>query len=330
MKKKSIFILLAVLVALAAIAFIIHNMGERGEKKADKESILFPSFTADRVSSVEVKTKDRKVRLNKEGDIWVVATADNYPADQKEVEKMLDTVVELKSTVIASKSADKHSRFEVDVASGVGVAMLGAGEGDVLAHFFVGKMGADFMSTYIRRADQDMVLLADGYLRGIFDKGIRGWRDRTIFDFDTSQVQRLTLVSQEKGEIAIEAQEDGNWQIIKPEVAPGKKDEVDKIVREISKLSADDFAEKKDPADESADPLKEYKLDEPQSKVTVDLKDGSVRILHVGDKSNQRYYVKREGEDAVFTLSKSKLDRIFKGLEDLKAEPETPEDATDK
>ncbi|MFC1712229.1 DUF4340 domain-containing protein [Candidatus Poribacteria bacterium] len=321
MKKKNILILLGVLAVLVLAAILIEGMGKRDEKKVDEESILFPGFAADQVSSIEIKTEDKEVKLNKEGETWLVATADNYPADQEAVEKILDTMTDLKSTLTASRSAEKHSQFEVDEESSVVVTMLGSDSEDALARIFIGKMGPDFMSTYIRKADQDAVLLADGYLRGTFDRGPRGWRDRTIFDFDTTQVQSLTLTSQEKGEISIEAQEDGSWQIIEPEVSPGEKDAVDGIISDISKLSADDFAEKKEPTDEDTDPLSEYKLDEPQSKVTIELKDGSVRILHVGDISGQRYYVKREGKDAVFILSKSKIDRIFKGLEDLKAEP---------
>jgi hypothetical protein len=333
MKLKSILILLAVLVVFVLAAIIIEGpIGRRGKKKAAEESILFPGFEIDRVSAAEIKTKDRKVRLNKENGVWVVATSDNYPADPEAVETMLSKVKDLKSMLVASKSADKHSQFEVD-ESGIGVAMLGA-EDEVLAHFFVGKQPQrDFMSTYVRRADQDVVHQVDGYLKSIFDKGTRGWRDRTIFSFDASQVQRLTLISQEKGEIAISAQEDGSWQIIKPEVAPAEKEAVDDIVRDISDLSADDFAEKKEPAEEETPPeeaispeeelanlLKEYKLDEPQSKIMADLRDGTARVLLIGDKSGYRHYVKREDKDTVFLLSKSKIDRLFKDLEELKAE----------
>jgi hypothetical protein len=100
---------------------------------------------------------------------------------------------------------------------------------------------------------------------------------------------------------------------------------VDDIVRSVSKLSADDFAEEKEPPEgeeEAVSPLKEYKLDQPQSKVIVDLKDGTSRILLIGDKSGYRHYVKREDKDTVFMLSKSKIDRLFKALEELKANVE--------
>ena len=302
MKKKNIFILLFVLGVFVLAAFIMEGpIGKRKERKAAKESILFPGFETDRVASVEISAKDREVRLDREGDSWVVATSDNYPADAEAVETMLDRVGDFRAAFTASRSAEKHSLFEVD-ESGIEVKMLGTAE-DVLAHLFIGKLGPG-MSSYIRKADQDTVHKVDGYVGPIFDKADRGWRDRTIFDFDASQVQRLTLISQDKGEVAIEALEGGGWQIVSPEVVPAEDAAVGEIVRDIAGLSADDFADEEDP--------EEYKLEDPQSKAMVDLKDGTARILLVGGESGYRRYVKREGKETVFLLSKSKIDRIFK------------------
>jgi len=322
MKKKSIFILLIIFAALVAVAIIVEGpMSNRDKKKAAKESILFPGFDADQVSSVEITTPERNVKLSRENDSWVVATADNYSAAPEAIEEMMEAVKDLKLNRIASKSAEKYSQFRVDEA-GVEVKMLGAGE-DVLAHFIVGKPGPDYVfSTYIRKADREEVLLVDGSVRTAFDKGSRGWRDRTIMKFDPTQVQRLTLISQDKGEIAIEAQENGDWQIIKPEVVPADRETVDEIVRDIANLSADDFAEKKE--------LQEYKLDEPPSKFMVDLKDGTSRIVLFGDEANRQFYVKSEGKDVVFTLSKTRTESIFRDLEALKAQPKEAEEEAGK
>jgi len=323
MKKKSIFILLVIFAALVAVAIIVEGpMSNRDKKKAAKESILFPGFDADQVSSVEITTPERSVKLSRENDSWVVATADNYSAAPEAIKEMMDVVKDLKLNRIASKSAEKYSQFRVDEA-GVEVKMLGAGEEDVLAHFIVGKPGPDYVfSTYIRKADREEVLLVDGSVRTAFDKGSRGWRDRTIIKFDPTQVQRLMLISQDKGEIAIEAQENGGWQIIKPEVFPADKETVDEIVRDIANLSADDFAEKKE--------LQEYKLDEPLSKLMVDLKDGTSRIVLFGDEANRQFYVKSEGKDVVFKLSKTRTESIFKDLEALKAQPKEAEEEAGK
>ena len=64
----------------------------------------------------------------------------------------------------------------------------------------------------------------------------------------------------------------------------------------------------------------------------ADLKDGTARVLLIGDKSGYRHYVKRAEKDTVFLVSKSKIDRMFKGLEELKMEvqpEEEPEEATE-
>ena len=237
---------------------------------------------------------------------------------------MLNKIKDMKSVLVASKSADKHPQFQVDEKDGVQVKVFGP-EQKLMAHFFVGKMGSDFMSTYIRKADKNKVLLVDGYLKPTFAKGTRGWRDRTIFNFDASQVQRLTLVSEKKGEVALEAQDNGEWQILKPDVAPADKDKVDKIVKAIAKLSADDFAvkktdKKKETESKPGDVLKEYKLDSPQSKIMVDLKDGTSRVLLIGKKSTGRYYVKRPDKDVIFMVYKSRIDNIFKNPDELKAQ----------
>ena len=167
MKKKSIFILLIIFAALVVVAIIVEGpMSNRDKKKAAKESILFPGFDADQVSSVEIKTPEKSVKLSRENDSWVVATADNYSAAPEAIEEMMEAVKDLKLNRIASKSAEKYSQFRVDEA-GVEVKMLGAGE-DVLAHFIVGKPGPDYVfSTYIRKADREEVLLVDGSIRTI-------------------------------------------------------------------------------------------------------------------------------------------------------------------
>ncbi|MBD3184056.1 DUF4340 domain-containing protein [Candidatus Poribacteria bacterium] len=320
MKNKKILILLSIFIVLLVITIILER--PFGDKESDEETLIFPDFDADQVVSVEIKTKDKEVKLNKEGDTWIVATADNYAADAKAVSDMLAKVKELEISLVASKSADKHAQFEVDEENGTQIKLFGP-EDKLLAHLFVGKMGSDFMSTYVRKANQDRVLLVDGYLKSSFDKGTRGWRNRTIFDFDESQAQRLTLVPEDKDEIAIEAQEDGSWQILKPEVAPGNKEEIDRIVRDIAKLSADDFPKKEEETEETPiDLLEKYNLNPPKSKIMVDLKDGTARVLLIGDESNAKNYVKREEKDTVFMVYKSKINKIFLDIESLKAKVE--------
>lgn len=311
MKTKQILILLGILVVLFIAVLISKNPFSKYEKESEIQS-LFANFDKNNVAKIEISKSDRTTVLTKNGDKWLVETMDNYSADQEEVKKLLDKVSEFNTDQLISKNPEKQSVFEVDDSSGI-EAKLSDSDGEVLAHFFVGKSGPDFMSAYVRKAESDKVYLMDGYLSSIFDKGERGWRDRTIFAFNKGNITQLTIESQGE-KVVLPKDEKGNWIIIEPESAKAKSEEVDKIVDTLSKLSASDFAEKKE--------LSEYGLDEPKSKISAMLNDGSIKTLLVGNKDNSKYYVKRADSDIVFILYKYKIDKLLKKFEDLKAESE--------
>lgn len=323
MNKKNIFILLAILLGLIIIAFIIEvPLGKRGEKKQAKESIIFPGFSLDKANSVEIKSRGTVTKLLREDGKWIISTEDKYPVDLKALEEMLNKVKDMKSSLVASKSSKKYSQFEVDSTNGIEVQIMGS-EGKDMAHFFVGKMGPDFMSTYLRRADQDRILLVSEYLRSVFDKGKNGWRDKTVISFDSSKAQKLSLIKDNK-ETLIEAKEDG-WQILKPEVFAADKAVVDEIVKDLSNLTADDFIDEK--SSDQASLLKEYGLDNPKSRIIINTKDGDTKTLFVGNESEGKYYVSNPDKKTVFTIYKSHIERLFRDLGELKAKSEKPAEA---
>jgi len=317
MKNKQLLILLGIFVVLLVVVFISKNPFSKYEKTAESGS-LFPNFNKDNIAKIETIKSENKTVLIKNAGKWLVKTMDNYPADQEEVEKLIDKVAEFETSQLISKNPEKQSIFEVD-NSGL-EAKLYNSSGELLADFFVGKNGPDFMSTYVRKADSDKVYLVDGYLKSIFDKGERTWKDRSIFDFNKEDITQLTIVS-ENQKIVIPKDEEGNWKIIEPEAADAKKDEVDKIADKFSTLEASDFAEEKE--------LKEYGFDEPKSKLSAMLSDGSVKTLLVGNKQDSKYYVKTDDKETIYILYKYIIDDLFKKFEDLKQktkEQEKPEE----
>jgi len=321
MKTKQLLILLGILVVLFVIVLVSKNPFSRYEKKGETKS-LFVDFDKNNVVKIEltkpvlseVEGSDETTVLTKDGDKWLVETMENYPADQEEVDRLLDKVSEFKTDRLASKNPEKQSKFEVD-SSGI-EAKLSDSNGKVLAHLFVGKSDPVSMITYVREADSNEVYRVVGYLNPIFDKGERTWKDRTIFDFNKGNITQLTIESEE-GKVILPKDEEGNWKIIEPKPANAKKEEVDKIADTLSKLEVSDFAEKKE--------LKEYGLYEPKSKISAMLNDGSTKTLLIGNKEDSKYYVKRADSDIVFILYKYRIDELLKKFEDLKEESEEEE-----
>ena len=322
MKTKQLLVLIGVLVVLGLLVLIFENpFGKTEEqKKVEEAKQLFPSFNKADVTKIEIIAAfgTTTTTLVKQNNQWLVESMNNYPADQKGVEELLDKVTDMKTIQRASSNPEKQAVFQVD-SSGV-EAKLTDGSGRVLVHLFAGKTTPEIFNSYVRAADSNDVYIVEGYLKATFDKGYRSWRDRTIFAFLKEDVTHLTIQSEEE---AVELQIDaaGEWQMLKPLVAAAQKTEVETITDLMSALETDDFAESKD--------LSEYGLDAPIASITATLKDGSARRLLIGMEESGSHYVKRQDKAQIFELNKARVDKLIKKSADLKAETPAPKSDND-
>lgn len=321
MKTKQILILLGVLALLVVLVLIVANPFRKDEytKKIEAAEMLFPNFDKERITQIEITAAGATTTLKKENNQWVVASMDNYPADSEGVGELLDKVAEFKKVNLRSKNPEKQSSFQVD-SSGTEAKLLDSG-GNTQAHVFVGTTTQSYLSSYIRVADSDHVYVAKGYLKSIFDKGTRTWKDRTIFDFNKGDVMQINIKS-EAEEIELQLGADGKWQMLTPTVASAKQTEIDGLLGKLSALDADDFAEPKED-------LAEYELAPSKASIVATLNDGSKKTLLIGKEETGKHYVKREGHEQIFQLFKSNVDQLTKKSEDLKDDAPTPEPSGD-
>ena len=317
MKTKQILILLAVLATLVLFVLIVANPFRVDEhtKKIETAQMLFPNFNKESITQIEVTAAGETTTLKKENDQWVVASMDNYPADSEGVGELLDKVAEFKKVDLRSKNPEKQSNFQVD-STGTEAKLLDSG-GNTQAHVFVGTMTQSYLDSYIRAADSDHVYVAAGYLKSIFDKGTRTWKDRTLFDFNKGDVMQINIKS-EAEEIELQLGDDGKWQMLSPTVASAKQTEIDGLLDRLSALDADDFAEPKED-------LAEYELQPSKSSIVATLNDGSKKTLLIGKEEEGKHYVKREDKAQIFMLFKSNVDQLTKKSEDLKDDTPTSE-----
>ena len=313
MKTKQLLVLVGILVVLGLLVFILENPFGKSEqeKKVEEAGLLFPYFNKADAAKIEIIAAfgTTTTVLVKQNDQWLVESMDNYPADQKAVEELLDKVAEMKTVQRASSNPEKQSVFQVD-SSGVEAKLTDAG-GNLLAHLFAGKTTPEIFNSYVRAADSNDVYIVKGYLKATFDKGYRSWRDRTIFAFLKEDVTHLTIRSEEE-EVELQIDAAGAWQMLKPIVSAADGAEVEAITDLMSSLEADDFAEPKD--------LSEYGLDAPKASINATLKEGSARTLLIGLEESGSYYVKREDKGQIFELNKGHVDKLIKESADLKSE----------
>ena len=313
MKTKQLLVLVGVLVVLGLLVLVLENpfgKSER-EKKVEAALPLFPDFKRDSVTRFEITALGETTALVKEGDQWLVASMDNYPADAEAVDEMFDKVAGFKTVDLVSANPEKQSVFQVD-ASGTEAKLLDAND-NVLAHLFIGKTTPGVFSSYIRAAHSNNVYTGEGYLKATFDKGYRTWKDRTIFNFNKGDATHLSINSEEE-EIELQLDAEGKWQMLKPTASAVSQTEIDSLLDKLSSLETDDFEEEEDP--------EEYDLDDPRATVTARLNDGTTRTLLVGkqEEGNDRNPVKREDKPQIFMLYSANLDSLLKKSTDLKEE----------
>ncbi len=316
MKKKKLFILGGIFVFLLLVVLILENPFRKSDyqKKIEAATALFPGFDKEQVTKIEILAKGITSTLSKQKDKWVVESMDNYPADKEGVDELLTKVAEFDNANLVSDNPKNQTEFQVD-NSGIETKLMGAND-KMLVHLFVGKNTPGFLSSYVRVADSNDVYTAQGYLQGVFDKGTRTWKDRTIFDFNKGIVTQIYITSpDETVELRLDA--DNKWQMLQPVTAAVNQTEVDNLLTSFSQLKTDDFAEEKE--------LSEYGLDVPMSTISAILNDGTTMTLHVGKEEGGKHYVKSVDKEPIFMMFKSNVDNLIKKSDKLTENVTPPE-----
>jgi len=312
MKVKTTVILFGVFVILLVFVYLFEGpLSEKRQKKTPDVALLFPDFDKKSATKIEVKSPAKSIVLDNKGDAWLIAETDDFTADPQLVNNALDAIARLMRDTIVSKNPEKQDIFEVTPTKGVEVKVSDA-EKNMLAHFYIGKTASDFFSSYLRKEGSEEVLQVTS-VTPTFDKDIKAWRDKTVLTFVPDAATQLLLTTT-TGEIVLEKDEEGKWEITKPVRAPAKNEMLTNILRTLSSLKALDFAKDYD--------ITTYALDAPQITVTVILKDQEEKRLLIGkmDEEKSQYYAKNQAKKTIFLIGKFQFDTVNKTVEDLTEE----------
>jgi hypothetical protein len=196
--------------------------------EAKKESI-----TAIEISRKPDEGKEADpVKLTKEGDKWVVASASNYPADQAKIDELLDNLTKLKVRGAIATQATSHEALHVgvnDYGKKLSLTIDGATQGFVLG-------AAASNSLHVRKDGAAEVFLA----RGVSEWSIRD-TDKSYFkaeyiDLKMEELSSLSLTNA-NGTLTFARGEGDTWSlqaIPAGETADGEK--VASLVRKLTKL----------------------------------------------------------------------------------------------
>jgi hypothetical protein len=303
--NKILGALLAAQVVLVAVTWSMCNVTPPEPGSAP----LF-DFAKDKVIGMEIAAQnsaqgqdEKTVKLIKQKDKWVVANADDYPADEKKVSEALDKLIALRISAPISTSAVDHpalgvsdNKYErkvtVQTGSSSKTLFLGKGTGSACNLREQGKK-----ETY-RGMGMSVWSVATG---------TRSYVDTEYLAVDTNKLTSV-VVTNPKGRLTFGKAGDA-WALAElPTAETLDTSKVNQFITHVAKVSLNE------PIGKSVKP--EYGLPG-SSEVVLVLTDPDAGVFTkrytIGgnaDKEGQHVYLKADDNDYVVTISKWDADQV--------------------
>ncbi|MBL7074707.1 DUF4340 domain-containing protein [candidate division KSB1 bacterium] len=308
--KRSSTILLGVLIVLILVLVISKQVEKSQVRKPVKgKKVEVDIARVDRISIIRPRGS---FVFEKKAGGWYLAQPISFPAHQEFVTQLLNKVKELNIENLISDKKNKHNKFKVD-STGTQVFLMAAE--DTLNSFVVGKPGSDYRHTYFRYLNSDEVLFVKGSIARFFNRNLREWRDKTIFNYAEDDIDSLKFHSREEGLLTLKFVDD-NWKVQKgKEEFEAKSDVVERLLRTVADLKTNDFQ------DDTTQVALNY--NNPDFILEVFLANGSEgRLTLFLNEGKKRYFARKSGNETLFVLYKGSANQFMKKLDDLKKKEE--------
>jgi hypothetical protein len=278
-------------------------------QKKDKEigstattSAEMPEIKApDDIDKISIQNADKtEIVLEKKGDKWEMTKPVNAPANQSNVDSVVKNLKELKAKEVIAPAPTDDSKKDYDFTKEKQVHVQAFKGADKKTDITFGASGARGQTAMVE--GKPAIYAISGYSSYLYTRDVKGFRETEIFKFDDGNANSLVIEKAPSGDKKAEVlsfTKDGDHWAGTDNGKPIERFDEDKVkdaVRAFKNLTADDFGDGKTTA--------ETGLDEPESKVTIKLKDGAgTYAFRVGKVSTgTAHWAKREDTATIYTL----------------------------
>lgn len=315
MKSRTTLILAGVFLALGVFLILVELPSEKKTEKKKEEAKKVSVFNAAGVARVSLKNPEGDFLFVK-GDkgTWRISRPLDTEADQYAVTSLVGAVENLSIDRVLEEKPKDLSLYGLD-APRMEIALTFEG-GKLPVILLVGKK-SPLGSLYVKKGDENRVLLVGSGLDYTLNKKLFDFRDKTVVSFDRDSVQEIVLRTEKRR--ADVAKRDGGWVVLGTSPVKANEETVNRILSGLTSLRVEEFVKDRPVT------LKPYGLDPPVNKVALILgKDKSQIEVRLGTLAPKRLavYASATGKDSVFLLksdAREKLDKVFDDLREMKA-----------
>lgn len=299
--------LITALVFIILLGFIYFRDTERNSGNLlDEESYAF--IGDEEVLSVEIYYSESWILLESDGEDWfVIQDEENLDADKNIIDHLIKDIKNTEIVGTVPTNEVDLDQFGLQNARAELVIIT-----DVKDHrFIIGDKIPVGSGTYVYDPNENIVLVVEkDYLKKYMNMSTIDFRDRGLFDFDSSQVSRIAIWS---GNFSTDIyKEDGQWFIDdRDQIIFVDDKKIEEILWIFSRAKVLDFE------NENPESLKRYGLDEPSTEIRLYEDDRIHGAIFGKRKDENSYYVKSDSDDAVYSIHKSLFKRIPKNIDQI-------------
>ncbi|MCD5402052.1 DUF4340 domain-containing protein [candidate division NPL-UPA2 bacterium] len=270
---------------------IIDDLTKEVNELRDKKVVRIEGL-----NKIEIAKASEKLIMEKGDDSWKITSPLEVKGDEEAIEDFIEEIEELEIEEFVVEKAEDLSMYGLkEPLMEISLVMEGEKE-----KFFVGEKDK---RCYIKRAGEEPVFLVSSDFLEVAQRNYLDFRDRTIFDFSRSDVEKLAIEGGGKA-FACE-KKDGEWKSIEPEGGEVDEDAIDDVLWDLAGLRAKKLVAEK-PKE-----LIEYGLDEPAIKVSVGIKKDEEKILLIGKETEEdSFYGMLEDGELIFEVDSSIVENL--------------------
>jgi hypothetical protein len=298
-------IALLALLAAALGVYLYYFELPKAEQEATKAKLLDVDQGA--VTGLTLVFPDREIALEKTGGHWSLLRPIAAPADDAAVGTMVGSIVGAE----VQKTLDELPKNLADFGLDKPDPLVRVVAGDrTFPELRLGRTTTVGAKAYVRRGEENQVLLVASSVRLGLDKQPADLRDKRLVDFQDDQVTKVVIVRGD-APVTLTRKEKDVW-FVAPGDLPADLTEVRSYLSSLRSTRATDFA------DDAPTDLGAFGLDVPRLTVNVYTNgDTPAAQLLLGkeftEKDQKRLYAKRGDRPGVATVGEWTLRSLDKG-----------------
>jgi len=206
--NKSTRNLLIIFVILAAVVFIFF----KGKDKINTQKVEEKLFVADssKIEKIEIVKTGESITLEKVNGAWQVSKPIVYPADTNSIAPILGNLQNFRIESITSTNPEKFNNY-LDTVNNTQITVYQGGKN--LGTFILGKYALSYMNSYVKKPDDNKILLASNLNQSLFVKPLKDFRNKVIWQLQTIALNKIEFRSTDSLKVNFDAVKDstGRW-----------------------------------------------------------------------------------------------------------------------